>query len=42
MMPLAAGFAKSLGKRVGKAIGKAGDSSGKLVHFYLKFLKALK
>ena len=42
MMPLAAGFAKSLGKRVGKAIGKAGDSSGKLVTFLSEIFKGSK
>jgi subfamily B ATP-binding cassette protein MsbA len=42
MMPLAAGFAKSLGKRVGKAINKAGDSSGKLVTFLSEIFKGSK
>ncbi len=42
MMPLAAGFAKSLGKRVGKAIAKAGDSSGQLVTFLSEIFKGSK
>ena len=42
MMPLAAGFAKSLGKRVGKAIAKAGDSSGQLVSFLSEIFKGSK
>ena len=42
MMPLAAGFAKSLGKRVGKAITKAGDSSGQLVTFLSEIFKGSK
>ena len=42
MMPLAAGFAKSLGKRVGKAIGKAGDASGKFVAYLSEIFKGSK
>ena len=33
MIPLAGGFAKSLGKRIGKATGQAGESNGRLVTF---------
>ena len=42
MMPLAAGFARTLGKRIGKATGEASISSGKLVTFLTEILKASK
>jgi len=42
MMPLAAGFARTLGKRIGKATGEASISSGKLVSFLTEILKASK
>ncbi len=42
MMPLAAGFAKSLGKRIGKAVGQAGEISGKLTSFLSEIFKASK
>ena len=42
MMPLAAGFAKSLGKRIGKAVGEAGELSGKLTTFLSEIFKGSK
>ena len=42
MMPLAAGFAKSLGKRIGKAVGQAGELSGKLTSFLSEIFKGSK
>jgi subfamily B ATP-binding cassette protein MsbA len=42
MMPLAAGFAKSLGKRIGKAVGEAGELSGKLTSFLSEIFKGSK
>ena len=39
MIPLAGGFAKSLGKRIGKATRQAGESSGKLVTFLSEIFK---
>jgi subfamily B ATP-binding cassette protein MsbA len=42
MMPLAAGFAKSLGKRIGKAVGEAGEISGKLTSFLSDIFKGSK
>lgn len=42
MMPLAAGFAKSLGKRIGKAVGEAGELSGKLTIFLSEIFKGSK
>ena len=42
MMPLAAGFAKSLGKRVGKAVGEAGEISGRLTTFLSEIFKGSK
>ena len=42
MMPLAAGFAKSLGKRSGKAVGEAGEISGKLTSFLSDIFKGSK
>ena len=42
MMPLAAGFAKSLGKRIGKAVGQAGEISGRLTSFLSEIFKASK
>ena len=42
MMPLAGGFAKSLGKRIGKATKKAGESSGKLISFLTEIFKGSK
>ena len=42
MMPLAAGFAKSLGKRIGKAVGQAGEISGQLTSFLSEIFKGSK
>ena len=42
MMPLAAGFAKSLGKRIGKAVGQAGELSGQLTSFLSEIFKGSK
>ena len=42
MIPLAAGFAKSLGKRIGKAVGEAGVLSGKLTAFLSEIFKGSK
>jgi subfamily B ATP-binding cassette protein MsbA len=42
MMPLAAGFAKTLGKRIGKAVGEAGELSGKLTSFLSEIFKGSK
>ena len=42
MMPLAGGFAKSLGKRMGKATSKAGESSGVLTSFFAEIFKGSK
>ncbi len=42
MMPLAAGFAKSLGKRIGKAVGQAGEISGRLTSFLSEIFKGSK
>ncbi|MAV06044.1 MAG: ABC transporter permease [Candidatus Pelagibacter sp.] len=42
MMPLAAGFAKSLGKRIGKAVGEASELSAKLTSFLSEILKGSK
>jgi len=42
MMPLAAGFAKSLGKRIGKAVGEAGELSGRLTSFLSEIFKGSK
>ena len=39
MIPLAGGFAKSLGKRIGKATSQAGEPSGKLVTFLSEIFK---
>ena len=42
MMPLAAGFARSLGKRIGKAVGQAGEISGNLTSFLSEIFKGSK
>ena len=42
MIPLAGGFAKSLGKRVGKAITQAGEISGNLATFLSEIFKSSK
>ena len=42
MIPLAAGFAKSLGKRIGKAVGEADVLSGKLTAFLSEIFKGSK
>ncbi len=42
MIPLAAGFAKSLGKRVGKAVTQAGEISGHLAAFLSEIFKGSK
>ncbi len=42
MMPLAAGFAKSLGKRIGKAVGQAGELSGQLTSFLSEIFQGSK
>ncbi len=42
MIPLAGGFAKSLGKRVGKVVTQAGELSGKLATFLSEIFKASK
>ena len=42
MIPLAGGFAKSLGKRIGKATGQAGESNGRLVTFLSEIFKGSK
>jgi subfamily B ATP-binding cassette protein MsbA len=42
IMPLAAGFAKSLGKRIGKAVGQAGEIAGTLTSFLSEIFKGSK
>ena len=42
MIPLAGGFAKSLGKRIGKVVTQAGELSGKLATFLSEIFKASK
>ncbi len=42
MIPLAGGFAKSLGKRVGKVVAQAGDLSGKLATLLSEIFRASK
>ncbi len=42
IMPLAAGFAKSLGKRTGKAVGQAGETAGKLTTFLSEIFRGSK
>ena len=42
MIPLAGGFAKSLGKRIGKVVSQAGELSGKLATFLSEIFKASK